>query len=338
MNCLQNPHWIPERGRYGLRRQAVAFPLRCALGLALLAASGITAEAAAAVAVVASVVGHERSCGIGHPCTIGGADGGTYYLAFPARWDGKRPLKPFVFFHGHNGSGAGEIRNRMLVDGVTGRGFLMIAPDGPMFSFRGQRVRGWAARPEDGNPRGGRNDIRFVEKVLAEVARRYPVLPAETVVSGFSSGGSMAWYFSCYSKMKLAGVYAVSGALRRPLPAGGAKRADGSIAARCPGGPRRLMHLHGFVDRVVPLEGRGIRNWHQGDVFEALAVQRNTNSCRSRPDTLSARGPFWCRSWTSCESRQPVRFCLHPGGHGIPPGWLELGMNWLTRPQAISGR
>ena len=84
----------------------------------------------------------------------------------------------------------------------------------------------------------------------------------------------MAWYFSCYSTMKLAGVYAVSGALRRPLPQPGVKQADGSIATTYPGGARKLIHLHGYADRTVPLEGRGIGNWHQGDVFEGLAVRR----------------------------------------------------------------
>jgi polyhydroxybutyrate depolymerase len=312
--------------------------LGCAMRLSLAVIGGLLCMPGLATILALPAAAKDRPCALGHPCSLAGPDGGTYYLAFPANWDGKEPLKPFVFFHGHNGSGAGEIRNRTLVQGVTTRGYLMISPDGPLFDFRGRSVRGWAARPEGANPRGKRNDIRFVERVLADVATRVPVVPNDTVVSGFSSGGSMAWYFSCYSKLRLAGVYAVSGALRRPLPQPGVKQADGSIAKTCPGGARKLIHLHGYADRTVPLEGRGIGNWHQGDVFEGLAVQRASNQCGSRPDEITVSGTFWCRTWADCGSGKPVRFCLHAGGHGIPHGWVALGLDWLAGPHLISGR
>lgn len=282
-------------------------------------------------------VAGSNPCGLSEPCSIAGPDAGTYHLAFPDDWDGRRPLKPFVFFHGHGGSGVNEIRNRLLVTSLTRHDYLFVAPDGPMFNFRGTDRRGWAARLEGATPRGKRDDIKFVEAVLADVARRVPLSPAQTVVSGFSSGGSMAWYFSCYSKLPLAGVVAIAGGLRRPLPAGGVRQEDGSIATQCPGGPRTVLHIHGFSDRQVPLEGRGIRAWHQGDVFEGLAVQRSTNRCDSRPDAMVAKGEFWCRTWNTCQSGKPVRFCLHAGGHGFPKDAMQLGLDFLA-PKPLAGR
>ncbi len=279
----------------------------------------------------------ERPCALSAPCKIDGPNAGTYYLGYPDDWDGKRPLKPFVFFHGHGGSGANEIKNRLLVTTLTKHDYLFVAPDGPMFNFRGADRRGWSARPEGDKPRGNRDDIKFVEAVLADVAKRVPVNGLETVVSGFSSGGSMAWYFSCYSKLPLAGVVAIAGGLRRPLPDGGVKQEDGSIATKCPGGPRAMLHIHGFTDRQVPLEGRGIRAWHQGDVFEGLSVQRITNQCNSRPDTMTAKGEFWCRTWSTCQSGKPVRFCLHAGGHGFPKGTMQLGLDFMAT-KAVAGR
>lgn len=274
----------------------------------------------------------EGSCGLDRACEVGGLDGGTYYLGFPADWDKTTPLIPFVFFHGHNGSGKRVIKNKGMVSSLTKRGYLVIAPDGPLFKFSGRSTRGWAARPEGEAPRGNRDDIAFVENVLADVGKQFPVRLKDTIVSGFSSGGSMAWYFSCYSKLPLAGIVAVAGGLRRPLPEGGLKQADGSIATKCQGGPRNVIHIHGFADRQVPLEGRGIRAWHQGDVFEGLSVQRHTNQCGSRPDAVESKGDYWCRTWTSCDSGQPIRFCLHAGGHGMPKGWLDQGLKWLDRP------
>lgn len=282
--------------------------------------------------------GSERPCGLTSPCSISGPDGGSYYLAFPPAWNSEDALKPFVFFHGHGGSGASEMKNKWLIGAVTSRGYLFVAPNGPMFRFRGRSVRGWAARPEGKNPRGKRNDIAFVEGVLAEIAKRFPVKLTQTIVSGFSSGGSMAWYFGCYSKVAIAGLLPVAGGLRRPLPSGGKKQPDGSIAITCPGGPRKIVHIHGFADRQVPLEGRGIRSWHQGDVFEGLAVQRHTNQCGSRPDAITSKGPLWCRTWNACASGKSVQFCLHAGGHWMPKDWFEHGLNWLTKPKLITGR
>lgn len=287
----------------------------------------------AALAVVLSVMPSAAgACGGAVACEIVGQNGGTYYVASPSHvhnGSDSRRLKVFVFFHGHNGSGAAVMRNQGLLKSLARAGYLLVAPDGPQFSFNGRTTRGWAARPEGEDPRGQRDDIKFVERVLADLSTRYDLDASETLVGGFSSGGSMAWYFSCYSKEPLAGVVAVAGGLRRPLPDGGLRQDDGSVAKKCPGGPRKLIHIHGFSDRQVPLEGRGIRSWHQGDVFEGLAVLRNTNQCRSRPDGASSKGAYWCREWNRCVSGQSVRLCLHGGGHGMPKNWLKESLNWL---------
>ena len=267
-------------------------------------------------------------CTSGNPCQLVGENGGTYHLTFPDGWDGKRKLRPFVFFHGHNGSGKGVARNKSLTKKLGASGYLLVAPDGPMFRNGGRNSRGWAARPEGKSPRGKRNDITFVERVLDDVNRRVPTVAKSTILSGFSSGGSMAWYVGCYSKRDYAAIAAVAGGLRRPLPPKYGTDETGADLRKCPGGPRKMLHIHGFTDGQVPLEGRGIREWHQGDVFEGLSVQRTTNQCGSKPTKIEAKGKFWCRDWSGCGSGQSVRFCLHSGGHGMPSGWLNQTLKW----------
>ncbi|MEL6783275.1 MAG: hypothetical protein AAFO61_02480 [Pseudomonadota bacterium] len=267
------------------------------------------------------------ACGGDVACTVSGENGGTYHYALPPSREG--PLRAFVFFHGHNGSAKGVMRNKGLARALHEQGYVLVAPDGPDFTFRGRTVQGWAARKEPGEPRGGRNDIRFVERVLEDLATKVKLVPASTVLSGFSSGGSMAWYMGCYSQIPVAGVIAVAGGLRRPLPLEQRRKEDGSAIIKCPSPPRPMVHIHGWNDRQVPLEGRGIRAWHQGDVFEGLAVQRATNQCGSRPTAVESEGRLWCRSWTGCGTKADIHMCLHGGGHGMPNGWLDTGLSLL---------
>ncbi len=294
-----------------IKKSALVFAMALALTCLFFVQTGEAADALKASA-------RPIVCGENSACTIDGADGGTYHIVLPEDWDGKASLKPFVFFHGHNGSGLAVLRSQRMVKQITDAGFVLIAPDGPQFTFNNRTTRGWAARPEGSNPRGARDDVAFVEHVIDDVGKRLPVIVADTVLSGFSSGGSMAWYVACYSNRPFKAVAAIAGGLRRPLPDGG----------NCPGGARKVLHLHGFADKQVPLEGRAIRSWHQGDVFEGLNVMRRTNSCHSRPTKIEAKGPFWCRQWTGCKTGQPMRFCLHPGGHGMPSGWLDEALQW----------
>jgi len=93
-----------------------------------------------------------------------------------------------------------------------------------------------------------------------------------------------------------------------------------------------MLHIHGFSDKQVPLEGRRIRDWHQGDVFESLGLLRATNRCQSNPHHIGSDKQFSCRLWSSCKSGFDIEFCLHPGGHGLPKGWVEMALQWFERP------
>ncbi|MGI9425378.1 MAG: alpha/beta hydrolase family esterase [Hyphomicrobiaceae bacterium] len=258
-----------------------------------------------------SVYAAGAPCGDLVPCEI---DGGRYYISTPPGWDGKTALAPAIYFHGHSSSGLNALKNKRFVQSFHQSGYVLIAPDGAPRA--GRKVLGWPAFPPS---EGMRDDIAFVHAMLDDVARSIPLKMESSLVTGFSSGGSMAWYLACYSKRTYGAVLPVAGGLRRPLPASG----------QCPGGPRKLIHIHGFADLQVPLEGRGIRQWHQGDVFEALNVMRKTNGCVSRPSKTWSQGKFQCREWTGCSNGRQLAFCLHPGGHWMPKEWKTVGESWL---------
>lgn len=247
----------------------------------------------------------ETPCAVDAPCAAGA---GEYALVFPDRWDGERPLKPILFFHGHNSSMKSTARSGGLRESFVANGYLLIAPNGEP-NERG--IRRWPARPDA----VWRDDMAFTLAVLDDVAARVP-LDGAPVVAGFSAGGSMAWMMGCYHGDRFAAVVSVAGALRRPNP------------ETCPNPSPRAFHLHGFKDAQVPFEGRGIGDWHQGDVHETLALFRRSNACRSNPNAIEIGEGFRSRHWTTCRGGD-LAYVEHDGGHGLPRGWTEIARTWL---------
>lgn len=248
-------------------------------------------------------------CTLDAPCSVGeGGNGGDYALLAPEGWDGVTPLRPIMFLHGHNSSMKSTINSGSLRDSFVEQGFLLIAPQG--LARGGEGPRRWPGTPDP----NWRDDRAFLLAVMDDVARRVP-LEGGAVISGFSAGGSMAWMMACYHGDRFEALISVAGALRQP------NRAD------CLMTPRALQ-VHGFADAQVPFEGRGIRGWHQGDVFETLAMFRAAQGCRSNPDAITV-GPDWrTRLWQSCDGGD-LAYVEHDGGHGLPRGWSDIAAAWL---------
>lgn len=134
----------------------------------------------------------------------------------------------------------------------------------------------------------------------------------------------MAWLLACAAGDRLSGMVSVAGALRRP---------NATDCTGLKGLP--ILQIHGFGDGQVPFEGRAIRNWHQGSVWDALERARVVNGCRSNPDRVEIDEAYRSRVWdVSCDTGA-VRLDAHDGGHGLPRGWTARARDFLEgRPVA----
>ncbi|MFK7763716.1 MAG: PHB depolymerase family esterase [Roseobacter sp.] len=246
----------------------------------------------------ASVPAVSQECGPETPCQI---DAGSYHMRIPV---GEGPHPVLLWYHGHRGNGASIHNGGGLQRDFLDQGYIVLAPNG----YRsGDGPRSYPAR--DGAPR---DDVAFTFEVLKDAGARASVDKNRIYVGGFSAGGSMAWLLACEAGEHLSGMVSVAGALRAPN------------ATTCAGlTDLPVLQIHGFGDAQVPFEGRGIRDWHQGSVWDSLKHARAANGCRSNPDSIQIDAEFRTRTWDDSCAGASVRLDVHDGGHGLPQGWTE---------------
>ncbi len=276
--------------------------LRNTLSIGVCAALALLSTASAAL-----------DCIEGGPCSIAE---GSYHYAMP---EGELPAMPVILhFHGYGSSGAAALRNASVVEAATQRGYLFVALDGTPGPLAPQR-NDWSVR--DGTP-PWRDEAGFARAVLEDLARRYEIDRDRVLMTGFSRGGSMVWDIACHDPAGFTAFAPASGAFWRPLP------------EAC-SGPVKLLHHHGWTDKVVPIEGRQIPGLpiRQGDVFTGMQVLRKAAGLDDDlPQTFAIEGDTRCRLWMD----EALRLCLHPGGHSPPPGWIDQVLDWFER-QAPAG-
>lgn len=252
--------------------------------------------ALATLTLFGALPANAQDCGPDAACEI---EGGSYYLRLP---DGAGPHPVLIWYHGHNGSGVSIHRSRGLERDFLDNGYALIAPNGVQ-SASGSRS--YPAR--EGSPR---DDVAFTFAALEAAGARADLDMDRLYAAGFSAGGSMAWLFACEAGAQLSGMVSVAGALRRP---------NTTDCAGLTGLP--VMQVHGFADGQVPFEGRAIRDWHQGSLWDILDRARTANDCRSNPDTIEVGDQYLTRMWDTSCALAPVQLDIHDGGHGLPQGW-----------------
>lgn len=261
----------------------------------------------AALVLAFAMVAHinpAAACGPETDCKV---EGGTYRLQLPDGWDGSSPLGVVIHMHGWQNSAAGAMRNQSLRRAISELGYALVVPNG--------RRKTWSY-PR--SPSQHRDEFAFFDALLADLPNRFPVNEDRRIATGFSMGGSMAWYLACYRGEAFAGVVPIAGAFWDPQP------------ETCPSPVPNIVHVHGTADRTVPMTGRPIgANHHQGDVRNSLKLWTDKGQCTRSPTKEIVDGRLTCARRTDCDGRL-ISLCLHDGAHSYRTEWVVRGIEVIA--------
>ncbi len=241
----------------------------------------------------------------------------TYLIHVPATAPaGGFPV--ILVFHGGGGQATGVIRLTRLDPLADRRGFLAVYPNGI--------GRHW----NDGRStiRNKSDDVRFVDVILDDLARRYPVDPARIYATGISNGAMFTERLGCERSGRFAAIAPVSGT----LPA--------DMAPSCrPAQPVSVLQIGGTADPIMPFNGGAVADfggWGEGglvlsvpDTVERWAL---ADGC-APPAPPVALPPIKPADGTSvtqqifapCRSgKQVVVLTINGGGHTWPGGFPYL--------------
>jgi polyhydroxybutyrate depolymerase len=166
---------------------------------------------------------------------------------------------------------------------------------------------------------GGRrppDDVEFLRALATHLVRIGVSDTNRIYVTGFSSGGMMAFRLMCEAP----GVFAAIAPIAATLPA--------ELFRSCKTKPTPTLLINGTADSLVPFAGRKFsfagRRVPSND--ETIRFLRKVNGCtdtvkidRLPPVNGSDASSVVIASWTSCSSAAPVvLYRIEGGGHRIP--------------------
>lgn len=258
-----------------------------------------------------------------HSVTV---DGRTriYNVYAPSDYSSQRPLPVVVMLHGAGATGTGVIAETAWSKKAEQQGFLAVFPDAVRADP--STPPGFLTNPQlwnDGSSRGqsflsGVDDVKFLDLLLADLAKKYTVDAKAVFLTGFSNGASLTFRAAALLPDRFAAIAPVAGPYWS-LPATPSRR------PRVP-----TLFIVGTADPFNPLDGGPISHpwgsFTQPPLLDGLREWAGLNGCEGGLEPAASRQGI--RS-LACASF-PMRVYLVEGlGHMWPGGTPQFPASYI---------
>ncbi|MEZ4236370.1 MAG: PHB depolymerase family esterase [Myxococcota bacterium] len=236
------------------------------------------------------VGGHERSAFVHVPDAVRGGQ--------------KVPM--VVMFHGGHGDGTSAAR--LWLDQFD-EPYILVFPNGQDWK---PEWSGWA--PTDGDVA---QHVKFVDALLDQLVRDYPVDPKRIYAAGFSDGAQMTFRLACMLDQRFAGFAMVAQTMK-----------DDTVAACAPKTEKPILYITGTADPKNPADGRAAPEDDKVGrigIEDTLRYWLDHNRCDAKkerdkdlPDLRGDATRVRERLFDSCKGA-PLKFLVvEGGGHSWP--------------------
>lgn len=215
-----------------------------------------------------------------------------------------KPAPVVLVFHGGGGRPQGIARRTGMDEVADRNGFIVVYPGGEM---RGTgRGQSWNVGAGIGPSAG--HDVTYVQAILRDLEKQYPVDRARIYATGHSMGGVFAYRLACQMSDTFAAVAPVSATMVEPS---------------ChPHSPVAVLHLHGAEDQRIPEHGGRGEMTAEGRSWPAprkgIEEWSKLDGCSGAPTETRENGAT-CTTYAQC--RAGVEYCvLSDEGHPWPSG------------------
>jgi polyhydroxybutyrate depolymerase len=247
----------------------------------------------------------------------------NYLIHVPPKYDRAKPTPVVLVLHGAGSSAAMTVGFTGMSRTSDEAGFIAVYPNGTGF-FRTFNAFGRAG----GLRANQTDDVKYISRLLDDLATVINVDPRRVYATGMSNGGMMCHRLAAELSDRIAAVAPVAGTL--------------SIDGLKPKRPISVMHFHGTADTLVPWDGpRGFmqRSLNFKSVAETIAFWVKTDGCPDKPRVQ--KEPDRVNDGTTVvrtsygpgkDGAEVILFTIEGGGHTWPgqkPPVFLLGKSTL---------
>lgn len=203
----------------------------------------------------------------------------TYVVHVPTGYDPTTPMPVVLALHGATMNGPMMAWFSGLNRKADDAGFIAVYPNGTgkhsSFTWNGGNYGGSATK-------NNVDDVAFINALLDDLMRAYPVDAQRVYATGMSNGAIMAYRIAAELSQRVAAIAPVAGTI--------------AIEECKPKRPVSILHIHGTSDEYIPfMGGRGERSvfgTNYRSVEDSIRTWVKLNECDENPqiDVLSEGG------------------------------------------------